>query len=177
MRKFVLGALSFAAMAFASPASAAIYLFELLGDHEASFLLDSSPSPLPGDVFDGSFGLRDVAAELEGSPVQLFGLVFYASSGEGGFDLYLPTGDVAELAGPQLYTGDDSADIPARDIRARPARQRRHPPAHHLGHGRRPRAGRMGVDDRRLRSRRVRGPATARALDLRGADLACGRLI
>ena len=109
MRKFVLGALSFAAMAFASPASAAIYLFELLGDHEASFLLDSSPSPLPGDVFDGSFGLRDVAAELEGSPVQLFGLVFYASSGEGGFDLYLPTGDVAELAGPQLYTGDDSA--------------------------------------------------------------------
>jgi hypothetical protein len=97
------------ALALASPAQAATYLFSITGDYTASFKLASSPTPDfvdPGNVFavakvpgfaDSSNGFADIT--------------FFSGAFAG--LLISDNGDnftwLLDAVGPQLYTGDEAA--------------------------------------------------------------------
>jgi hypothetical protein len=99
------------ALALAAPAVARAQevLFTIVGaggDPDATFVLPQNPSPdfVAPSVY---FGFYSVAATIEGSPSDLFGLDFYNASNEGG----LLDQSYYSLTGAQLYTGPEDSPM------------------------------------------------------------------
>jgi hypothetical protein len=99
------------ALALAPPAVARAQevLFTIAGaggDPDATFVLPQNPSPdfVAPSVY---FGFYSVAATIEGSPSDLFGLDFYNASDEGG----LLDQSYYSLIGAQLYTGPEDSPM------------------------------------------------------------------
>ncbi len=108
MRKFLASFAIAATMAFAGPASAATYLFELTGFIDtASWTLDSSPTP---DIIDAGFGfaINNVSGNFNGSASNSAVVEFYSASNLGGFAVGGPGFNIS-FNGPQFYTGPETA--------------------------------------------------------------------
>ena len=110
MKNFsIFAAAAAAAMVPATSADAATYVFTITGDYDASFELDSSPTP--DDAEDGVyFTIWDV----DGFPDALLGLAdvtFYNADFDGGLQIDDFYGSTTLLItdGAQLYTGPESA--------------------------------------------------------------------
>ncbi|MFT3816355.1 MAG: PEP-CTERM sorting domain-containing protein [Rubrivivax sp.] len=96
-----LGALLYAPAAMATP-----YVFTASGAFEATWTLDSNPTP--SVVFDDAFRIDDVDMLLNGSPVSTF-IEFYSADGGGGACADVACG-LFDLFGPTLFSG--SLDAP-----------------------------------------------------------------
>lgn len=98
------------ALAVPAQAPAADLLFTL--DSSAgvlTFTLDESPTPGAGVVTDDYFGVWNLAAALDGAPITLELIQFWAGPSRGGFDARTPALQFFRANGPQLYTGPTSS--------------------------------------------------------------------
>lgn len=92
----------------AGVANAALYQFDLTGDYNASWKLDSTIVP---DTYfnDQGFTLWDVEGNFPGSASGAADLTFYNAALDGGLEIYdFYSGTLLLLTdGPQLYTGKE----------------------------------------------------------------------
>jgi hypothetical protein len=94
-----------------TPPNAAMYIFTLTGDmnatfQNATFQLDANPTP--DFVENGSFTIWSVA--FDQSPTGFANLGFYSTSNSGGFIISDPTAlhSFGNFLGPQLYIGTET---------------------------------------------------------------------
>lgn len=94
----------------ASAANAGLYQFTLTGDYEASWQLDSNPTP---DLYgDGEgFVVWDVTGSFPGSLLDIADITFYNASVGGGFDIYDWWNDTYLVVtdGLQLYINSEDS--------------------------------------------------------------------
>jgi len=108
MNKFFRGIVSAAALSGAfgcGSASAALLQFDLTGDAEISFQLDSSPTP--SVVFSDEFWMQGVTAQISGVDT-LIDVFFFTALTDGGL-AYVGLSPDLSLAGDALFTGPTSS--------------------------------------------------------------------
>lgn len=106
MKAWLATILAIGALGLPAHASAADLLFTL--DSSAgvlTFKLDESPTGDPGVVTDDYFGFWNVDAFLDGAPITLEVIQFWAAVSRGGFDAHTPALQFFSATGPQLYSG------------------------------------------------------------------------
>jgi hypothetical protein len=92
----------------AGVANAALYQFTLTGGYNASFQVDSNPTPDVVGPGEG-FILWDIEGNFPGSVIDFADLTFYNEAIGGGLEILDFWGDTLLLStdGPQLYTGSE----------------------------------------------------------------------
>jgi hypothetical protein len=107
MKAMIAAILLLGTLALPAQASAADLQFTLNSDAGVlTFQLDESPTGDPGAVTDDYFGFWNVDASLDGAPITLELIQFWAGApSRGGFDAHTPAMQFFSAGGPQLYSG------------------------------------------------------------------------
>lgn len=107
MKSMIAAILLLGTLAVPAQASAAELLFTLNSSAGVlTFQLDESPTGDPGVVTGDYFGFWDVDAALDGAPITLELIQFWAGApARGGFDARTPEMQFFSANGPQLFSG------------------------------------------------------------------------